>query len=105
MDTNDIVIGGRSLDTPNRRGNTYGFHSSASFERYHLHHCHHPYKRSERGYLPKDFKKAKPPTFDGEMNRSEDAEAWMLGMKKFFRSIDYLENMEANTTTFSLKGK
>lgn len=36
-------------------------------------------------FMTKKFKKAKPPTFDGEVNKVEEVEAWMLGMKKFFR--------------------
>lgn len=52
-----------------------------------------------------EFKKAKPPKFDGEMKKSEDAKAWLLGMKNFFRIHDYSENMEARISTFSLKVK
>ena len=57
------------------------------------------------GYLSDDFKKEKPPTFDGEMKKPRDAKAWLLGMRKFFRLHDYLENMKARVATFSLKGK
>jgi hypothetical protein len=28
--------------------------------------------------------KTKPPTFDGENKKEEDAETWFLGMKKYF---------------------
>ena len=51
------------------------------------------------------MKKAKPPTFNGEMKKLWDADAWLLGMRKFFRLHDYSENMKAMITTFSLKGK
>jgi len=30
----------------------------------------------------KEFKNYKPPTFDGEIKKLEDAKSWMLGMKK-----------------------
>jgi len=39
------------------------------------------------------------------MKKLQDAEAWLLGMRKFFRLHDYSENMEARVATFSLKGK
>ena len=52
-----------------------------------------------------EFKKEKPPTFNGEMKKSQDLEAWFLGMKNFFGLHDYSENMKATITTFSLKGK
>lgn len=55
--------------------------------------------------MSNNFKKEKPPTFDGEMNKSQDAKAWFLGMRKLFRLHDYSENMKAIITTFNLKGK
>ena len=57
------------------------------------------------GYFLDDFKKENPPTFDGEMNKSQDVEAWLLGVRKFFGLHDYLENMKARIALFSLKGK
>ena len=30
-----------------------------------------------------EFKKARPPTFNGEVNTGQEAEAWLLGMKKY----------------------
>ena len=32
-------------------------------------------------------------------------EAWLLGMRKFFRLHDYSKNMKARVATFNLKGK
>jgi len=69
------------------------------------HHCYHPYRRSDRGYFPDEFKKAKPPTFDGKMRKPKSAKAWFLGMRKFFTLHDYLENMKARVAIVSLKGK
>lgn len=61
----------------------YGNHFGSSSRRHYCnHHCHHPYKKGD--YFPKEFKKVKAPTFDGEMNKSEDVEAWFLGLNKFF---------------------
>ena len=101
----DIVRGGKLLDTPYKRGNAYGFHSSYGFEGHHHHQFHHPYMRSGKVYFPKVFKKEKPPTFDGEMKKSEYVEAWWLGMKNFFRFHDYLENMKSKIASSNLKGK
>jgi len=57
------------------------------------------------GYFLDEFKKSKPPTFDGEMKRSEDEEAWLVGTKTFFRFNDYSEKKKDKIDTFSLKGK
>jgi hypothetical protein len=34
--------------------------------------------------LTKEYRKAKPPTFDREMKKREEVEAWLLGLKKYF---------------------
>jgi len=81
------------------------YYSSSGSDRHHDHHHYHPYRRSHRVYLRDEFKKEKPPTFDVEMMKSQDAEAWLLGMRKFFRLYDYLENMKERISLFSLKGK
>lgn len=39
------------------------------------------------------------------MKKLEDAEAWLLGMKKFLELHDFTENMKVGITIFSLKGK
>ena len=62
---------------------------------YHGHHCYHPYRRNDRGYLPDEFRKAKPLKFYGELKKPEYAEAWLFGMKKFFEPHDYTEKMKA----------
>ena len=95
----------RLLDTPDRRGDEYKYYSSSSLDKHHDHHHYHLYRRSDRGYFPNEFKKEKPPTIDGDMKKSQDAEAWLLGMRKFFRLHDYSENMRAIIATFNLKGK
>lgn len=102
MDKDDKFVGRRYLDTLNWRVTAYVFHSSSSFERHHHHHHRHPYRRSERRQFREYSNKFKPPTLDGETKKSKDAEAWLLGMKKFFKLQVYLENMKAKITTFSL---
>lgn len=105
LDKDDTARGGRSLDTLDTQANSHGFYSSSISERHHRHYCQHPYRRSEKQCLPKEFKKAKPCTFHGDVKKLEDAKAWVLGMKKFFRLHDYSKNMKAKIVIFSLKGK
>jgi hypothetical protein len=52
-----------------------------------------------------EFKKAKPPSFNGEIKRGEEAKAWLLGLKNYFRVHDFLENLKALVATFNLNGK
>jgi hypothetical protein len=40
-------------------------------------------KKHSKSSLTEEFKKAKPPTFDGEV-KGEEAEVWLLGLKKYF---------------------
>lgn len=61
--------------------------------------------KEERTIMPKEFQKAKPPTFDRDMKKLEEAEAWLLSMEKLLRINDYFENMQAKIGTYSLKGK
>jgi len=82
----------------------YGNHfGSSSRIHYHSHHHHHPYRKRE--YFPEEFKKVKLPTFDGEMNKLEDVNGWLHGLKKLYRLHSYIVNMKEKITTSSLKGK
>ena len=105
LDRYDTIRYGMLLDAPNRRDDGHRYYSSSRLDRHHDHHRYHPYQRSDRGYLSNEFKKEKPPTFDGEMKKSHDAKAWLLCMRMFFRLHEYSENMKAKIATFSLKGK
>jgi hypothetical protein len=40
-------------------------------------------KKHSKSSLTEKFRKAKPPTFDGEVKKGEEAEAWLLGLKKY----------------------
>ena len=64
---------------------------------------YHPYRRNDRGYLPDVFKKSRPPTFDGDVKKLKDAEAWILGMTKFFELHEYTNNMKDRVMIFILK--
>ena len=52
-----------------------------------------------------EFKKAKPPTFDGEVKTGQEVEAWLLGIKKYFQVQDYSGNMKARVSIFNLNGR
>lgn len=78
-------------------------YSNSGSDRYHGHHHYHPYGKSDRGYLLDEFKKAKPPTFDGELTKSEDEEAWLIGIQKLFELHDYIENVKDMIDIFNLK--
>jgi hypothetical protein len=49
--------------------------------------------------------KIKPPTFDGEHKKDEDAETWMLGMRKYFQLHNYSSHAEGNNCYLSTQGK
>jgi len=104
-DRDDTVRDGKLLDTLNRRGDRHMYCSSSSFDRHYDHHHYHPYRRSDRGYFPDEFKNPKSPTFDGYLKKIEDVEVGILGMKKLFELHNYTDNMKAIVGIFSLKGK
>ena len=52
-----------------------------------------------------EFRKIKPPTFDGENKRAEDVESWLLGMRRYFQLYQYSPNIEARIAIYHLKGK
>ena len=84
LDGEETIRDGVSLDTMDRRGDRHRYYSSSGSNMHYDRHCYHPYRRSGRGYLSDEFKKENPPIFDGEMNKSQEAQAWLLGMKKLF---------------------
>ena len=52
-----------------------------------------------------EFKKAKPPSFDSELKKGEEVEAWLLGLKKYFKVHYFSKNLKARVATFNLNGK
>ena len=51
-------------------------------------------KRRYRNNSRDEFRKERPPTFNGEIKNSQEAEAWLLGMRKYFQVQDYSGNMK-----------
>jgi hypothetical protein len=47
-------------------------------------HVRNQIRRYELDSLQGELRKLKPPSFDGEREREDDVEAWLLGIKKYF---------------------
>ena len=52
-----------------------------------------------------EWRRIKPPTFDGEVKQEKDVEAWLIGLRKFFQLHQYTPNMEARVAIYHLQGK
>ena len=63
------------------------------------------HKRSRVDKLRREMKKIKPPTFDGEHKKDEDAETWLLGMRKYFQLHNYSSHAEGRISIYQIKGK
>jgi hypothetical protein len=63
------------------------------------------HKRSGEDELRGEMNKIKPPTFDGEHKKDEDAETWLLGMRKYFQLHNYSSHAEGRISIYQLKGK
>ena len=56
-------------------------------------------------HLEGEFKNIKLTNFDGESNTGEEAEAWMLGINKYFQIYNYSSNMKVRMAIYNLKGR
>jgi hypothetical protein len=65
----------------------------------------HQRRRHELDSLQGELRKLKPPSFDGEREREDDVEAWLLGIRKYFQLHNYSSNLEARISTYHLHGK
>jgi hypothetical protein len=45
--------------------------------------------------LQGELRKLKPPSFDGEREREDDVEAWLLGLRRYFKLHNYSSNLKA----------
>ena len=48
-----------------------------------------------------EFTKVRPPTFNGEIKNGQEAEAWLLRMRKYFQFQYYYRNMKARLAIFN----
>jgi hypothetical protein len=63
------------------------------------------HQKSGRDELKGEINKIKLPTFDGEHKKEEDAEIWLLGIKKYFQLQNYSTHAEGRIAMYQLKGK
>jgi hypothetical protein len=55
--------------------------------------------------LQGELRKLKPPSFEGEREREDDVEAWLLGLRIYFQLHNYSSNLEARIATYHLHRK
>jgi hypothetical protein len=55
--------------------------------------------------LQGEMNKIKPPTFDGEQKKDDDAKTWFLGMRKYFQLHNYSSHVEGIISIYHIKGK
>jgi hypothetical protein len=62
-------------------------------------------KRKQVDHLEGEFKNIKPAIFNGESRTGEEAEAWLLDIKKYFQIYKYSSNMKLRMAIYNMKGK
>ena len=62
-------------------------------------------KRRYQNHSRDEFKKARLPTFNGEVKNGQEVEARLLGIRKYFQVQDYSRNMKARVAIFNLNGR
>ena len=65
----------------------------------------HQIRRHELDSLQVELRKLKPLSFDGERERENDVEAWLLGLRRYFQLHNYSSNQQARIATYHLHGK
>eukprot|EP00253_Pinus_taeda_P020750 PITA_20750 len=63
----------------------------------------HQTSKRQRMELQGEFRKIKPPHFDGESE--EAAEAWLINMNKYFQVYEYDHHLQARLAIFQLQAK
>ena len=68
---------------------------------------HYTKKRKYKPYeeIFGEFKKIKPPTFNGEIEKGEEAKSRLSGMKKYFHIYNYTNQLKARMAIYNLSGK
>jgi hypothetical protein len=62
-------------------------------------------RNKEVDSLQGELRKLKPPSFNAEREREDDAKAWFLGLMRYFHLHNYSSNLEARICTYHLHGK
>ena len=52
-----------------------------------------------------EMNKIKPPTFDDEHKKDEDAKTWLLGRINYFQLHNYSSHVEGRIPIYQMKGK
>jgi hypothetical protein len=65
----------------------------------------HQRRKQEVDCFPRELRKLKPPSFEGEREREDDVEVWFLGLRRYFQLHNYSSNLEARIFTYHLHGK
>jgi hypothetical protein len=103
---------GSHLTSDGRRSRSVGkhHHHSQGHSKRREHSSSSPYPtRNHKRYgvdeLKSEMNKIKPPMFYGEHKKEEDAETWLLGMRKYFQLWNYSSHEEGRIEMYQLKGK
>ena len=56
------------------------------------------YQYKQKKELQGEFRKIKPPSYDGE--KEEDAEAWLINMIKYFQVYEYESNLKPRLAVY-----
>ena len=61
-------------------------------------------KKKYRPYeeISREFKKIKPPMFDGEIQKGEEEEAWLSRMKNYFQIYNYSNELKEKMVIYNL---
>ena len=59
-----------------------------------------PYEENSR-----ELKKIRPPMFNREVEKDEEAEAWLSGMKKYFQIYNYSDRLKSQMAIYNLTRK
>ena len=68
-------------------------------------HVRHQRRKHGLDSLQGELRKINPPSFDGEREREDDVEAWLLGCRRYFQLHNYSSNLETKIATYHLHGK
>ena len=68
-------------------GEQQSYHTTSDSSENDLYDRKKKYKQYEE--ISGEFKKIKPPTFNGETEKGEEAESWLSEMKKYFHLYNY----------------
>jgi len=63
----------------------------------------HKIHKRQNSELQGEFRKIKPPLYDGE--QEEALEAWLINMNKYFQLYEYDHNLKAQLVIFQLQEK